>query len=99
MGRQTVKTARLGVTGLESTCVGSGAWAIGGGNWVFGPGSEDDEQPVAMIHCAVDLCQVDWPTPVGDIEEGWAALAELQEQGLVRHTGVSNFDIELSGRV
>ena len=27
------------------------------------------------------------------IEEGWAAFAELKEQGLVRHIGVSNFDV------
>jgi aryl-alcohol dehydrogenase-like predicted oxidoreductase len=30
--------------------------------------------------------------PDEDIEEGWAAFAELKEQGLVRHIGVSNFD-------
>jgi aryl-alcohol dehydrogenase-like predicted oxidoreductase len=42
---------------------------------------------------AIDLYQVHWPIPVEDIEEGWAALAELKEQGLVRHIGVSNFDV------
>ena len=26
-------------------------------------------------------------------EEGWVALAELKEQGLVRHIGISNFDV------
>jgi aryl-alcohol dehydrogenase-like predicted oxidoreductase len=40
---------------------------------------------------AIDLYQVHWPIPAADIEEGWAALAELKEQGLVRHIGVSNF--------
>ena len=30
--------------------------------------------------------------PEQDIEEGWAALAELKERGLVRHIGVSNFN-------
>jgi aryl-alcohol dehydrogenase-like predicted oxidoreductase len=43
---------------------------------------------------AIDLYQVHWPDPDPDIEEGWAALAELKEQGLVRHIGVSNFDVE-----
>jgi len=43
---------------------------------------------------AIDLCQIHWPIPVADIEEGWAALAELKQQGLVRHIGVSNFDVE-----
>jgi aryl-alcohol dehydrogenase-like predicted oxidoreductase len=43
---------------------------------------------------AIDLYQVHWPIPDEDIEEGWAALAELQEQGLVRHIGVSNFSVE-----
>jgi aryl-alcohol dehydrogenase-like predicted oxidoreductase len=42
---------------------------------------------------AIDLYQIHWPIPVEDVEEGWAALAELREQGLVRHIGVSNFDV------
>src|SRR6266702_2182298 len=41
---------------------------------------------------AIDLYQIHWPIPGQDIEEGWSALAELKEQGLVRHIGVSNFD-------
>jgi aryl-alcohol dehydrogenase-like predicted oxidoreductase len=40
----------------------------------------------------IDLYQIHWPDPEPDIEEGWSALAELKEQGLVRHIGVSNFD-------
>jgi aryl-alcohol dehydrogenase-like predicted oxidoreductase len=43
---------------------------------------------------AIDLYQIHWPIPAAEIEEGWAALAELREQGLVRHIGVSNFDVE-----
>jgi aryl-alcohol dehydrogenase-like predicted oxidoreductase len=42
---------------------------------------------------AIDLYQIHWPVPDADIEEGWAALAELKEQGVVRHIGVSNFDV------
>jgi aryl-alcohol dehydrogenase-like predicted oxidoreductase len=41
---------------------------------------------------AIDLYQIHWPIPAADIEEGWSAFAELKEQGLVRHIGVSNFD-------
>jgi aryl-alcohol dehydrogenase-like predicted oxidoreductase len=40
---------------------------------------------------AIDLYQIHWPIPGEDIEEGWAAMAELKERGLVRHIGVSNF--------
>jgi aryl-alcohol dehydrogenase-like predicted oxidoreductase len=40
----------------------------------------------------IDLYQIHWPVPSEDIEEGWSALAELKETGLVRHIGVSNFD-------
>jgi aryl-alcohol dehydrogenase-like predicted oxidoreductase len=48
---------------------------------------------------AIDLYQIHWPIPAGDIEEGWAALAELKEQGLVKHIGVSNFDVEQLRRI
>jgi aryl-alcohol dehydrogenase-like predicted oxidoreductase len=40
---------------------------------------------------AIDLYQIHWPIPEADIDEGWCALAELKEEGLVRHIGVSNF--------
>jgi aryl-alcohol dehydrogenase-like predicted oxidoreductase len=43
---------------------------------------------------AIDLYQIHWPIPAADIAEGWSALAELKEDGLVRHIGVSNFDVE-----
>ncbi len=48
---------------------------------------------------AIDLYQIHWPNPEADIEEGWAALAELKEQGQVRHIGVSNFDVEQLRRI
>ncbi len=48
---------------------------------------------------AIDLYQIHWPNPAVDIEEGWSALVELKEQGLVRHIGVSNFDVEQLGRL
>jgi aryl-alcohol dehydrogenase-like predicted oxidoreductase len=48
---------------------------------------------------AIDLYQIHWPNPDEDIEEGFGALAELKEQGLVRHIGVSNFDVEQLRRI
>ncbi len=48
---------------------------------------------------AIDLYQIHWPIPEEDIEEGWSALAELKQQGLVRHIGVSNFDVEQLRRI
>jgi aryl-alcohol dehydrogenase-like predicted oxidoreductase len=48
---------------------------------------------------AIDLYQIHWPIPDEDIEEGWSAMAELKEQGLVRHIGVSNFSVEQLRRI
>jgi aryl-alcohol dehydrogenase-like predicted oxidoreductase len=41
----------------------------------------------------IDLYQIHWPNPEGEIEEGWEALARFQEEGKVRYLGVSNFSI------
>ncbi|HEY1340119.1 MAG TPA: aldo/keto reductase [Bryobacteraceae bacterium] len=40
----------------------------------------------------IDLYQVHWPQPDEDIEEGWAEMARLKQQGKVRWIGVSNFN-------
>jgi aryl-alcohol dehydrogenase-like predicted oxidoreductase len=48
---------------------------------------------------AIDLYQIHWPIPDADIEEGWAAFAELKQEGLVRHIGVSNFDVAQLRRI
>jgi aryl-alcohol dehydrogenase-like predicted oxidoreductase len=42
---------------------------------------------------AIDLYQIHWPIPDEEIEEGWTAFANFKEEGLVRHIGVSNFDV------
>jgi aryl-alcohol dehydrogenase-like predicted oxidoreductase len=42
---------------------------------------------------AIDLYQIHWPIPDDEIEEGWSTFAELKQEGLVRHIGVSNFDV------
>jgi len=48
---------------------------------------------------AVDLYQIHWPVPDEQIEEGWSALVELKDEGLVRHIGVSNFSVEQLRRI
>jgi len=48
---------------------------------------------------AIDLYQIHWPIPDEDIEEGWTALRELKEEGLVRHIGVSNFSVAQMRRI
>src|SRR5439155_13840803 len=40
----------------------------------------------------VDLYQLHWPSQGVEIEETWGAMAEIQDAGLARHIGVSNFD-------
>lgn len=42
---------------------------------------------------AIDLYQIHWPVPDEEIEEGWAAMAELKAEGKVRWIGVSNFSV------
>jgi aryl-alcohol dehydrogenase-like predicted oxidoreductase len=41
----------------------------------------------------IDLYQIHWPDPEVDIEEGWATMAALQQEGKVRFLGVSNFNV------
>ena len=41
----------------------------------------------------IDLYQIHWPEPDEDLEAGWATLAALQQEGKVRHIGVSNFNV------
>jgi len=43
---------------------------------------------------AIDLYQIHWPIPDEEVEEGWSTLAELKNEGLVRHIGASNFSVE-----
>jgi aryl-alcohol dehydrogenase-like predicted oxidoreductase len=48
---------------------------------------------------AIDLYQIHWPIPDEDIEQGWQAMAQLKDRGLVRHIGVSNFDVKQLRRI
>jgi aryl-alcohol dehydrogenase-like predicted oxidoreductase len=43
---------------------------------------------------AIDLYQLHFPNPDEELEEGWATLVELKDEGLVRHIGASNFSVE-----
>ncbi|RRA49900.1 aldo/keto reductase [Acidipila sp. EB88] len=47
----------------------------------------------------IDLYQVHWPNPEDQIEESWATLAKLKEEGKIRYIGVSNFSVEQMRRV
>jgi aryl-alcohol dehydrogenase-like predicted oxidoreductase len=47
----------------------------------------------------IDLYQIHWPDPEGEIEEGWEALTRIQEEGKVRYLGVSNFNVDQMRRV
>jgi aryl-alcohol dehydrogenase-like predicted oxidoreductase len=42
---------------------------------------------------AIDLYQIHWPIPDEEIEEGWATMLQLKDEGLVHHIGVSNFNV------
>src|SRR5881296_1143795 len=47
----------------------------------------------------IDLYQFHWPDESGTpVEDSWAAMARLVEQGKVRAVGVSNFDVALLAR-
>ena len=40
----------------------------------------------------IDLYQMHWPEPDEQVEEGWATMAKLKQEGKVRWIGVSNFN-------
>lgn len=48
---------------------------------------------------AIDLCQIHWPEPEDEIEEGWEALARLREEGKIRSIGVCNFSVQQMKRI
>jgi len=47
----------------------------------------------------IDLYQIHWPEPDEDIEEGWATLVDLQNEGKIRHIGVCNFNVTQLKRI
>jgi aryl-alcohol dehydrogenase-like predicted oxidoreductase len=47
----------------------------------------------------IDLYQFHWPDETGTfVEDSWAAMVKLVEEGKVPEAGVSNFDVPLLGR-
>lgn len=52
---------------------------------------EVEESLVRLETDVIDLVMLHWPIPDADVEEGWAALAALKQEGKVRCIGVSNF--------
>jgi len=169
---------QLGSSGMETTTVGFGTWAMGGGDWAFAWGPQDDaaslatmrhalelginwidtaavyglghseelvgkllrelspsERPFVFTKCGViwdpknrmvpgkrslkpesireeceaslrrlgveriDLYQFHWPDESGvRIEDSWATMSQLVNEGKVRTAGVSNFDVRLLER-
>ena len=47
----------------------------------------------------IDLYQIHWPVPEEEVEEGWAAVAELKKEGKVRNIGVCNFSAQQMERI
>jgi aryl-alcohol dehydrogenase-like predicted oxidoreductase len=60
------------------------------------------EVEASLTHLGVDridLYQFHWPDEVGTpIEESWAEMGRLIDEGKVRYAGVSNFDVALLAR-
>ena len=69
---------------------------------VLEPGSIRRECEASLrrlgVEC-IDLYQFHWPDETGTpVEDSWAAIAKLVEEGKVRAAGVSNFSVDLLDR-
>ncbi len=50
-----MQTRKFGNTGMETTTIGFGSWAVGGSGWAAGWGPQDDEESVGAIRRALEL--------------------------------------------
>ena len=57
---------------------------------------EVDESLARLNTDHIDLYQVHWPDPNTPISETAQALAELKQQGKIRHVGVSNYSLDMT---
>jgi hypothetical protein len=53
-----------------------------------------EQSLVAMGIDHIDLYQVHWPDPRVPLADTAGALSDLVDEGLIRHVGLSNFDVE-----
>jgi aryl-alcohol dehydrogenase-like predicted oxidoreductase len=53
------KTRALGLTGMELSTAGLGAWVMGGADWQYAWGPQDDADSIATVHRAVEA-GVNW---------------------------------------
>jgi aryl-alcohol dehydrogenase-like predicted oxidoreductase len=61
---------------------------------------QECEDSLRRLHVdAIDLYQIHWPVDdIDELEEGWSAMAQLQQEGKARWIGVSNFSVEQMDR-
>ena len=70
-----------------------------GANRAPSPNPSSTSSASAKTHSAactfdvIDLYQIHWPVPDTELEAGWTALAELQQEGKIRFLGASNFSV------
>jgi aryl-alcohol dehydrogenase-like predicted oxidoreductase len=57
---------------------------------------EDSLRRLNTTH--IDLYQIHWPVPGTPVEESWAEMARLRDEGKVRYIGVCNFGVDLLER-
>jgi aryl-alcohol dehydrogenase-like predicted oxidoreductase len=53
------------------------------------------EQSLSRLNVdVIDLYQIHWPEPDNLVEAAWTMMAQLQQEGKVRHIGASNFNVD-----